>query len=492
MILQAYPVPQRFVAFVFSFCSLFFLTLPAGGQDLDAVLQHRLIEELDQYSSHRHLTSLSFTLFRGDSVYFDYARGYANVATKARATPEHIYTIASVTKPITAMTLLQLVFEGRLSLADEVDTIIAGFPANVTIKDLLNHTSGFLREKESEQFLSDSDYRDVVRYQPVKFNLKIHRYANYNYAAAGAVIEAVSGQPFARVSSNYYRSITGDSLYFRNHSHSPRNRKFVTNYVRKRRRLLEHEVIDFGLWESAAFAQTSSRSLAGFLRHHMMPEFIDFLEQHAVPIEPRRDRTSAGTTESYSLGFRLRYVDGELEHVFHNGFLYGVMATLYYFPKRDFGFAALSNMSTYPRQTISLGGLYRHVEHVVDRLFNDRLVRFTEKNGLVAGAVYYETHRREGQADETLIDAAAQENMDAGNALAALHLLKLNNYLFPKSKSTYQSLAAAYFKMGKRNTAADILRKGILETSEKISVPDQPWSPESSDSSSSALGDNQQ
>ena len=428
------------------------------GQAPDAGLQDKLVDELDAYRKARHLTSMSFALFRGDVTWIDYAAGYANRRSRVRATPEHLYTIASVTKSITATTLLNLIAQGKASLYDQVSHFIVGFPENVTLQDLLNHTSGFLREKENEKFLTGSDYRRAVEYLPLKFNLKIHRYANYNYAVAGAVIEAITGRPYAQVASDYFHAVTGAHLYFRN---QPRraDARFVTNYVRKGRRLYEHEVVDFGLWQPAAFAQTSARSLAKFLRYHMTPDFIAYLETHSVPVHKRRRPRPGKRWETYALGFRLAYVDDELRYVYHNGFLYGVMATMYYFPDKDIGFVALSNMSTYPRQTITLGGLYRHVEKAIDRHFNERLAQFTAKNGYVAGVIYYETHQQEGQVHAELLAAAAHSYLQQGNMPAALHLLKLNNRLFPGLPETYESLANAYIKIGRPELAADTLHK---------------------------------
>ena len=441
------------------------------SQVLEAGLRKQLVPALDAYSRARHLTSLSFSLFQGDLTWVDYATGYANTRARIKATPAHLYTIASVTKSITATTLLHLISQGKASLNDPVDHFIASFPKNVTLQDLLNHTSGFLREKENEKFLTDSDYREAVRYLPLKFNLKIHRYANYNYAVAGAVIEAITGRPYAQVASEYFHAVTGAHLYFRNHPRRHSDPRFVTNYVRKGRRLYEHEVVNFGLWEPAAFAQTSAKSLAKFLRYHMTTDFIAFLEAHAVPVHKRRKRQPGKRWETYALGFRLAYVDDELKYIYHNGFLYGVMATMYYFPDKDLGFVALTNMSTYPRQTITLGGLHRHVETAIDRYFNERLVQFTAKNGYIAGVIYFETHQKEGQAHADWIGDAARQYFQKGNTLAALHLLKLNNRLFPDVAETYQSLASAYLKTGKPDLAADTLRKSEFLNSGNVDGP---------------------
>ena len=66
------------------------------------------------------------------------AAGIADLSTGAPMTPDHRFRIASVTKLFTAAVVLQLVDEGALALDAEVGSIEGG----VTVRHLLNHTSG--------------------------------------------------------------------------------------------------------------------------------------------------------------------------------------------------------------------------------------------------------------------------------------------------------------------------------------------------------------
>ncbi len=431
-----------------------------------------IIDKLLDFKKRNRLTSLSFAMFQGDAGISDFAAGYANSSRKIKATPDHIYTIASVTKAITAMTLVDLVHQNYLSLSDSVHSIIPGFPANVTVQDLLNHTSGFHREKENEKFLKNSNYTDVLSHLPIKFRLKIHRYANFNYAAAGAVIEKVMNRKFSDVAGEYYKSVAGEDLYYANRKDIARDSRFVRNYVRRGRRLYGHDLIDFGLWEPAAFAQTTARGLAKFLRSHMTPQLIDFIESHAVTIKRRKTRDGVSVRDSYALGWRLRYVGDELHYIYHNGFLYGVLSTLYYFPKKDFGFAALSNMSYYPRQRVAIGSLYRSIETIVDDEFSERIARYTAENGYVAGVVFFETNNRYGELNQGQLDEFAKGLMRDGRYREAVHVYKLANHVFPRSQEIYEALANAHKKNGNPKLAAEILMKGKQHTSaESLVIP---------------------
>ena len=391
----------------------------------------------------------------------DYTIGYADAAKKIKATPDHIYTLASVTKSITGAVIIDLVQKNYLSLHDSAFKFIKDFPKDITVLDLLNHTSGFLRDKANEHFLDPSSYKNVIDYPPVKFKNKIHRYANYNYAALGKIIEEVTGKPFSFIVKNYFAQITHDSLYFSNHKVNKGNSRIVKNYVRRYRRQILHEPVDFGLWEPAAFAQCSARSFATFLRHHMNPAFIQFISEHAVVISKRRYRNGRTVKECYALGFRLRYENDELKYVYHNGFLYGVLSTFYYFPKKDMGFVALSNMSSYPKRTLSLNGISRIVAKIVDESFTRDVINYTVNNGYLKGAVYYETNKYKGELLESMIDKSAQKFLRKNKINEAISLLKLNNYAFPKSAKTYESLGKAYFQTCYDELAIEVLKRGL-------------------------------
>src|SRR5215472_17480134 len=77
--------------------------------------------------------------------------GCADVAAKKPMTPDTLFWIASMTKPITGTAILMLQDEGKLSVSDPVSKYIPDFanlktpsgkPANLTITQILTHTSG--------------------------------------------------------------------------------------------------------------------------------------------------------------------------------------------------------------------------------------------------------------------------------------------------------------------------------------------------------------
>jgi CubicO group peptidase (beta-lactamase class C family) len=134
--------------------------------------------------------------------------GFAEVAAKKPMRPDTQFWIASMTKPITAVAILMLQDEGRLKVADPVSKYLpefaqlktpSGKPANLTITQILTHTSG-LGEASAPDAQKARTLADLVplwlsapmQYEPGEK----WKYTQSGINAAGRIVEVVSGQSF--------------------------------------------------------------------------------------------------------------------------------------------------------------------------------------------------------------------------------------------------------------------------------------------------------
>ncbi|MEU4794872.1 serine hydrolase domain-containing protein [Streptomyces sp. NPDC023327] len=131
------------------------------------------------------------------------------------------YRVGSITKTFVATVLLQLEAEGRLSLDDKVDRWLPGVVRGnlhdgrrITLRQLLNHTSGIFNYRDDEEFvrtyiLKDAFYK--TRYDTVALDRHVKyamtnkpyftpgsswQYSNTNYSLAAMVIEKATGNPY--------------------------------------------------------------------------------------------------------------------------------------------------------------------------------------------------------------------------------------------------------------------------------------------------------
>ena len=142
---------------------------------------------------------------RGDKVIFRGARGMAQMELGVHLSADPLFRIGSNTKQFTAVTILKLVEQGRLSLADPVSRFLPDYPngAHITIHELLNHTSGIKDYTEI-----DGDFRTAIRQDlDTKACLPYSRICrstshrevtgntdNSGYLVLGAIIEKITGK----------------------------------------------------------------------------------------------------------------------------------------------------------------------------------------------------------------------------------------------------------------------------------------------------------
>ena len=146
---------------------------------------------------------------RGTEVLFAKGYGLASVEHQVPNTPQTKFRLGSITKQFTAMAILILQEQGKLSVDDLVTKHVDGCPEawkDVTIHHLLTHTSGIpsftsLPGYGASMPLSSSPKLtlDRVRDMPLEFTPgEKFVYSNSGYVLLGQIIEKVSGKPYEK------------------------------------------------------------------------------------------------------------------------------------------------------------------------------------------------------------------------------------------------------------------------------------------------------
>jgi CubicO group peptidase (beta-lactamase class C family) len=148
--------------------------------------------------------------------------GYADIKNKIPATPDTKFRIGSVTKQFTAAAILKLQENGLLSVTDKLSKFIPDFPRGdeVTIHQLLTHTSGIHSYTEKDDFLgnvtrtiSPDSLVNLIKKDPYDFNPgEKWQYNNSGYFLLGYIISKVSGKPYAQ----YLKESFFDPLHMNN------------------------------------------------------------------------------------------------------------------------------------------------------------------------------------------------------------------------------------------------------------------------------------
>ena len=144
---------------------------------------------------------------RGDEILFRGARGMAQIELGVPLGADTVFRIGSNTKQFAAATVLNLVQQGKLSLNDPLSKFVPAYPngGNITVHQLLNHTSGIKNYTEIDGYMdvgvrADLDTEKLIavfKDQPSDFPPGTDwKYDNSGYVLVGAIIETVTGKPW--------------------------------------------------------------------------------------------------------------------------------------------------------------------------------------------------------------------------------------------------------------------------------------------------------
>jgi CubicO group peptidase (beta-lactamase class C family) len=158
---------------------------------------------------------LSVVVVKDGKVAYSHAFGLADGPHQVKATPDTVYHWWSMTKIPTAIAILQLSDQGKLSLDDPVSKYLPWFevayPSTdrtpITVRYLLQHSSGlpdtmpsmigWVHYDDSTRNQTDIARKYLSNFNKLKFAPGTKAsYSNYNYMLLGAVIEAITGQSY--------------------------------------------------------------------------------------------------------------------------------------------------------------------------------------------------------------------------------------------------------------------------------------------------------
>lgn len=193
---------MKFILFV---VTVFHFTIVLNAQpkqdDIDAFIQHQMKEQ--------KIVGLSVGIIENGKITKTKGYGLANLEWKIPATEQTVYMLASISKHMVAVGIMQLMQQGKLSLSDPCTKYFPDAPAHwgkITLRHLLNHTSGLPRESlafRPMQVQPDSVLIKAAYNQRMDFETGTKwQYCNLGYFILADIIRIVSGIPFQQYMTN--------------------------------------------------------------------------------------------------------------------------------------------------------------------------------------------------------------------------------------------------------------------------------------------------
>lgn len=317
----------------------------------------------------------SVAVVEGDELVYAKGFGARDLETNAPATPDTRYGVASCTKSVTAIAIMQRVEAGDLALDDPVtdhlprDLCLGAPNETVTIHDLLTHSSGVPADGMAYVLLErnagiasrddplsswDDFYRLVADGQTEATDAPGVRYFYYNsgYTLLGQVVEHVAGTPFHEyVQDHVLDPLAMTRSTFDGDTYAA-DSDAATPYVLEDGALRPTRLPVDELFDPPGGLLSTARDLATYLRACLgegcvgdtvlvSADSFDAMTTGHVPVDWRRDDPAR-----YGYGWT---VDDLLDHrlVGHEGNLGVSSAYLGFLPDADLGVAVLANAGLY-------------------------------------------------------------------------------------------------------------------------------------------------
>jgi D-alanyl-D-alanine carboxypeptidase len=273
----------------------------------------------------QRIPGLSLAIVENGNVILAEGYGSANLELNVPTKAETVYKICSVSKQFIATGIMLLAQEGRLGLDDPISKYLDHTPETwkaITIRHLLTHTSGIVREAPGfDPFKVQSD-ADVVKtaYQlPLRFSPgEKWEYSNTAYFALAEIIRKVAGQPW----SEYLRKMvflpSGMNTTFTTNTTEKLSNRAVgytdNDKLRKAKDWLAlrpsgaflSTVLDLAKWDTTLY---TDKVLSESSRNQMW-----------IPV-----KLNNGTSYPYGFGWQLGELKGH-KVVYHNGGMPGFRA----------------------------------------------------------------------------------------------------------------------------------------------------------------------
>jgi CubicO group peptidase (beta-lactamase class C family) len=320
--------------------------------------------------SAQKIPGLSVSVVTGGELRWSSGYGQADLENDVPATPQTVYRLASVSKPITAVAAMQLAEQGKLDLDAPVQKYVASFPEKpwpVTTRLLLGHLGGIRHYAEDEfestrHFATLTEALDLFQNDPlVQEPGTKYLYSTYGFTLVGAVIEAAAGTTF------------GD--YVRKNVFEPAG--MTGARVDDVFEIIPHRAHGYqkgpaGTLQNSGLADTSYKIPGGGLCA-TAPDLARFAialwKGTLVRPETRRQmftslKTRDGKPTGYGLGWALSRDPGGRGEVFHRGAQQRVTSLLYMQPERGLGVVLFANLEGIGATVFSLA---RQIAEIVDR-----------------------------------------------------------------------------------------------------------------------------
>lgn len=359
---------------------------------------------LDAQRAYQQIPALSVAVVHDQELVWSAAMGTAHRSTGEPATPRTLYSICSISKLFTAVSVMQLRDRGLLDLRDPVEKHLPWYAVEqrfegsppVTVEGILTHSAGLPRESNHPYWTGPDfpfpTHDEVVAGLDEQETLyparKYFQYSNLGLTLAGEIVAARSGMSYDEYVRTHVLEPLGMRDTFTDIPAEHRGGRLATGYGAPTREGVREEVAFFqakGIAPAAGFASTAE-DLARFAswQFRLTGDREEVLHAHTLDEMHRVHYVDPDWNTYWGLGFSVSRREGKT-FVGHGGSCPGYRSQLVMQKDEEIGVAFMANAM------VNAGGFAYGVYDLVREAIGN-----AAKKGEGAGGAAPET---EGESD---------------------------------------------------------------------------------------------
>ncbi len=294
----------------------------------------------------------SIAIMQGDKTVFSKAYGLASMEYLVPNSPGTQYNVASVSKQFSALGIVRLHLQGKLSIDDTIDNYIDQLPEfgrRITIRHMLHHTSGLrslhallaLAGWRGDDYKTNADLnRIIVDQEELNFEPGAeYLYCNTGYMFLANIIEKVTGKTFV----DYMQQEIFSPLGMENTYVEDQYNRVVPNNATSYNSTFSgfNRAVEYWGYVGSGNMHTTTADLLKYLRNFYAP--LPGWEK-AFELMQTLDPLNDGSHNQYAFGVNVDKFFGE-KRISHGGSIGGFRSNVAVFPEKEISIVVLTNFS---------------------------------------------------------------------------------------------------------------------------------------------------
>jgi CubicO group peptidase (beta-lactamase class C family) len=473
------------------FTILFFILVSsisiAQNQNPSSTLYSRIDNHLE--SAAKNGFAGAITVIKKGNLIINKGYGLANKNTQTQNNPNTIFDIGSNTKQFTATAILKLIEMGKVNEKDPLSLYFKNLPTdkqNITIHQLLTHTSGFVDAigNDFDQIIPKQFFDTIFASKLLFSPGEKYKYSNVGYSILGKIMELASGLEYEVFLSQYLFIPAGmkqTGYLLPKWNTKQISRSYNRGVLKGESPVVKYQQNGTISWHLKGNGGINSTQNDMILWYHALKS------NKIISMESFKKMTTAYADSpsgkiSYGYGWSIRFLEGNVKRIAHNGANGAYSHSLIWFPKKDIYIVYATNANSKKVEYVA----YPIAKMILDKTYIPKPV----ENNVYAYAVNYMAKNKINKIEEliTLLKENYPDNSSSrslnsiGNILLMMNkhrdwsiaLFKKNVQLYPTDGNLWDSLGDGYKANNQKEEAIKSYQKAIAlgykDSQKKLSV----------------------